>query len=190
MSATKTARRPFTKLLSLALLAFLATSLNACLSGDENPMGPSAEAGPEAETSYYQVKVDLSHFKVVNDCDKDPRFGDPNPGEFDYTIEVWAVNHTGRHALVKELTGSFTKRGGQTYQIDRLVEFRVKNGDNYYVGVKATERDGAFNDDDYVGYEQDVNKAGGQLYYDHKLVIGSGGCKMEFHYTAEEIPIF
>jgi len=95
-----------------------------------------------------------------------------------------------KYQLVKEITGSFTKRGGQTYGIDRIEEFRVKNGLNYYVGVKATERDGAFNEDDYVGYAQDVNKAGGQAFYNHVLAIGSGGCEMTLHYTAEEIPIF
>lgn len=45
------------------------------------------------------------------------------------------------------------------------------------------------NADDYVGYGQDVNKAGGQLDYDHKLTIGDGSCGMDLTYTAKEIPV-
>jgi hypothetical protein len=190
---TRTNRRtPLAQLTTLTLTIALALSLGACMS-DDSPMGPEAETSPTAEAApeadYYDVQIDLSHFKVVSDCDKDPIIGDPNPGEFDYTIEIWARNDEGVYRRVQEIKGSFTKRGGQTFSIDRIESFRVKNGLNYYVGVKATETDGILGDD-YVGYAQDVNKAGGQLTYDHKLTIGSGGCKLYFYYDAEEIPIY
>ena len=176
-----------TRLLALAALTALTIGLAGC-SSDDNPTAPPAEDTPD-EPTLYEVQIDMGKFKINGDCDKDPIIGDPNPGEFDYTIEIWARDPNDKYQLIEEIKGSFTKRGGQTYTIDRLERFRVMADKNYYVGVKATEKDGIGNADDYVGYAQDVNKAGGKLDYDHSLTIGDGGCGLTFTYTAKEIPV-
>ena len=175
------------KLTRLFILTVFALSLAGC-SSDDSPMAPAAVDPPPAPT-LYEVQIDMGKFQVNGDCDKDPIIGGPNPGEFDYTIEIWARDANDKYQLIEEIKGSFTKRGGQSYTIDRLEKFRVLANKNYYVGVKATEKDGIGNEDDYVGYEQDVNKAGGTLDYDHSLTIGGDGCGLTFTYTAKEIPV-
>lgn len=187
MKATRPSNSRLKKLLNMTVLMALATFLTACSSSD-NPVAPAQEE-PTRAPILYQVVIELDKIKINGDCDSDPRFGDPNPGEFDYTIEIWARDPNDRYEMVEEITGSFTKRGGQSYTLDRMETFQVLADKNYYVGFKATERDPLGNPDDYVGYEQDVNKAGGQLIYDHSLTIGGGGCGMTLTYTAEEIPV-
>lgn len=188
MNGKQSHTKKLKKLLLLAVLTIMATSLAAC-SSDDSPTAPAAADDSQRDPILYEVQIDMGNFKINGDCDKDPIIGDPNPGEFDYTIEIWARDANDKYQLVEEITGSFTKRGGQSYTIDRLERFQVLANKNYYVGVKATEKDGIGNADDYVGYEQDVNKAGGQLNYDHSLTIGDGGCGMTFTYTAKEIPV-
>lgn len=185
MNTTKTTKK--TAVPGILLLVLMLT-LTAC-SSDDNPVAPQVEADPPAPV-LYEVQIDLDEFEINGDCDADPIIGGANPGEFDYTIEIWARNYDNKYAMIRELTGSFTRRGGQTYGIGQRIGFRVEAGKNYYVGFKATEKDGVGNPDDYVGYDQDVNKAGGQLFYDHELTIGDGGCGMSLTYTAEEIVIF
>ena len=74
------------RLARLAVTLTLALSLGACFS--DSPLGPSSDTGAgsdsatePAEATHYDVVVDLSHFKIVSDCDADPVIGDPNPGE-------------------------------------------------------------------------------------------------------------
>jgi hypothetical protein len=101
---------------------------------------------------------------VVGTCD-----GSDNPGDFDYTIEIWGRDTNGHYVEYNEITGHFEGYAGQTKTLDHVETFYVDPGKNYYVGFKATDVDPSGNPDDYVGYEQDVNKAGGQLHYDHEL---------------------
>lgn len=182
---TRPTRLP--KLVSLAVSIALAFVIAACGS-DENPMSPSPEPDPDPltppEPSLYEVQIALSHLNVVGSCD-----GAGNPGEFDYTIEIWARDPNDKYILQRELTGSFEGDTNDTHAVIHLENFRVLAGKNYYVGFKATDRDPAFNEDDYVGYAQDVNKAGGQLEYEHLLRIGGDACGMTLFYTATEIPV-
>ena len=180
----------FSKLLNVSLILILSTSLGACM-GDDNPVGPAAPApdtttDPEvpAGPAYYDVTIDLSHFKIITDCDPGPTQGG---GEFVYTIVIHAQDHSEKYQLVKKITGSFEGGNGSSHNLGRVQRFRLREGLKYYVGVKATERDGFANDDDYVGYKQDVNKAGGQLLYNHVLTIGKDSCKLSLTYTAEEV---
>jgi hypothetical protein len=187
MTTFRKPHRKLKKLLAVTLLLALASLLGAC-SADDNPVAP-AQNDPPREPILYEIQIDLDKIKIDGDCDRDPLIGDANPGEFDYTIEIWARDPNDTYVLEEEIKGSFTKRGGQTYTLDRMENFQVLTGKNYYVGFKATERDGIANDDDYVGYAQDVNKTGGQLDYDHTLTIGDGGCGLTLTYTAKEIPV-
>jgi len=172
------------RLLPLFLILAASASLGAC-SSDENPMGPSPEPTPEPAPTLYEVQIALSHLTVLGTCES----ASDNAGDFDYTIEVWRRDANDKYIKHKELTGSFQGYPEQTHRIDKIEKFRVPAGKNYYVGVKATDTDPYPNSDDYVGYAQDVNKAGGQLEYDHLLKIGNGSCGMTLEYTATEIPI-
>jgi hypothetical protein len=102
---------------------------------------------------------------------------------------LWRRDPNDKYVLDKEITGSFSGFPQQTHAIKRLEKFQVLAGKNYYVGVKATDTDPWPNSDDYVGYAQDVNTAGGQLKYDHLLKIGNSSCGLSLTYTATEIPV-
>jgi hypothetical protein len=170
--------------LSPALILAASVALGAC-SSDENPMGPSPAPEPDPAPSLYEVVIDLSHLTVLGTCES----ASDNAGDFDYTIAIWRRDANDKYILHRELTGSFKGYPEQTHRIDKVERFRVLAGKNYYVGVKATDTDPYPNSDDYVGYAQDVNKAGGQLEYDHLLKIGNGTCGLTLEYTATEIPI-
>lgn len=187
MKTLETRQPRLPKFMSLTLAFALALTLGACGS-DENPMSPLPDPDPDPETqpepTLYEVQIALSYLRVVGSCD-----GDGNPGEFDYTIEIWARDPNDTYVLQNELTGSFSGDAGDMHAITHLERFQVLTGKNYYVGVKATDGDPIGNEDDYVGYAQDVNTAGGQLDYDHLLRIGGDGCGMTLRYTATEIPV-
>jgi hypothetical protein len=187
MKTPETCQTRLPNRLSLPMAFALALTLGACGS-DDNPMSPSPDPEPDPSTqpepSLYEVQIALSHLKVLGTCD-----GDGNPGEFDYTIEIWARDPNDKYVLQNELTGSFEGDANEIRSVIHLERFRVLAGKNYYVGFKATDRDPIGNEDDYVGYAQDVNTAGGQLEYDHRLRIGGEGCGMSLLYTATEIPM-
>lgn len=182
MKTLETRRTRLPKFLSLIPTLALALTLGSC-GADDNPMRPAPDPViPEANT--YEVQIELSHLTVVGTCD-----GDGNPGEFDYTIEIWARDPNDRYVLEQEITGSFVGDAGEIHAITRTESFTILAGKNYYVGVKATDGDPVGNEDDYVGYAQDVNTAGGQAVYDHLLRIGGDGCGMTLKYKAREIPV-
>lgn len=125
---TRTNQRPGRphRLGALLLALAISLSLGACTS--DNPMSPTADGdgGEPAggnEPSLYAVEIDLSHIKIVADCDKDPIIGGPNPGEFDYTITIWGRDANDVYVKHREITGEFTKRGGQTYSLDTYEDF-------------------------------------------------------------------
>jgi hypothetical protein len=185
MKTPETRRTRLPRLLSLPLTLALALSLGACGS-DDNPMSPSPDPDPVSppEPILYEIQIALSHLKVLGSCD-----GEDNPGEFEYTIEIWARDPNDKYVLQNELKGSFTGDSGDVLDITRTERFQVLADKNYYVGFKASDGDPIGNEDDYVGYAQDVNTAGGQLDYDHQLKIGGSGCGMTLTYTATEIPV-
>lgn len=168
------------RLLALTAMA----SLGAC-SSDSNPMAPAPAPMPDPGPTLYEVQIDLSHIEVLGTCES----ASDNAGDFDYTIAVWRRNYDDKYILERELTGSFQGYPQQTHNIKQLLRFRVPADKNYYVGFKATDTDPWPNADDYVGYAQEVDKAGGQAFYNHLLEIGNSSCGLSLTYTATEIPI-
>jgi len=189
MKTTTSRRHRISRLLSLFLTLTLSLSLGACFS--DTTMGPSrtpddGDTDPSpAKPKLYEVRIDLSHIKVLGTCD-----GADNPGDFEYTIEIWGRDEGNHYVKHKELTGHFTGYAEQTHRIGHVETFLVEPGKNYYVGFKATDEDPAGNADDYVGYAQDVNTTGGQLEYHHLLKIGGSGCGLSLTYTAKEVPLY
>ncbi len=189
MKTPMNSRRLTSKLLNAALMLILATSLGACGGGDDLA-GPSPATETETDTdpappTTYEVRVNLSHFKIVADCDPGITQGD---GEFEYTIEIWGKATT-TYNRVRKYTGSFTRGNGETYGLSRTVTFRLPAGGKYYVSVKATEKDGFLNGDDYLGYKYATNDVGGRLDSNHELRIGGGTCKLTLYYSARETPL-
>jgi len=175
------------KLLRLFPVLALALAIGACGS-DDNPMGPTPDPEPDPETlpepTEYVVEILISDIEVLGSCD-----GEGNPGDFEYTIEIWGRNANDTYILHEELTGNFSGDTGDRHGVSHFERFRVPAGKNYYVGFKATDQDPVGNEADFVGYEQNVNRTGGQAYYEHLLRIGGNGCGMVLDYSARELPV-
>lgn len=178
----------------VTLLAMLAAgALLAACSSDGNPAGPGAaddESGsnppPGPEPTMYNVVIFLDRIEVLGTCEGDPS----NPGEFEYEVAAYGRNEADVYLLRYHLFGSFLGEDGESYRLSRFTNFPVPAGKNYYVGFKATDDDPWPNEDEYVGYAQEVNRAGGQLEYSHRLQIGDNGCGLALYFTAREDPIY